>query len=190
MHKTVLLVIDFINDIVSPDGKNVALATYLKEHKVMENVTRVIESARHHHVPIIFVKVGFSANYAECPPNSPVFSKIKELGMLKLNTPGTEFDKALNVQPTDLVIVKPRISAFYSTPLEAFLRAHQVQHIVIAGVSTDMAVQSTAREAHDRDYNVTVVGNACGAASREVHEFALKLLPRVANVVEVRDLKF
>jgi len=51
-----------------------------------------------------------------------------------------------------------------------------------------MAVQTTAREAHDRDYQVGIIADACGAASLELHEGALKSLQRLAKVITANQL--
>ncbi len=183
MKKTALLVLDFINDIVHPEGKIAGSANFIKEHHVFEKANKVIAFARQHTIPIVFVKVGFSQGHAECPENSPIFGGAKKLQALQLNTWGTEFYAGIDVQPQDLMMVKHRVSAFYGTALEAFLRANKIEDLIIIGVSTDMAVQTTAREAHDRDYQVTIVADACAAGNQENHDDALRLVGRVAKVV-------
>ena len=187
--KTALLVLDFINDIVHPDGKIAASAGYVKKHQVISHANAVITFSRENNIPSAFVKVGFNFGYPECPENSPLFGRAKEFQALQLNTWGTEFHEALDVKPEDLVIIKHRVSAFYSTSLEAFLRANQTQNLILIGVSTDMAIQSTAREAHDRDYKVNIISDACGAASLEIHESALKLLQRIAVITSSNNIK-
>jgi len=189
MKNTALLAIDFINDIVHLKGKIIDTATFVERNNVIENANQVITFARQNNIPIGFVKVGFSANYLECPAHSPVFGKVKERNAFQLNTWGTEFHEKLDVTLNDFIIVKHRVSAFYATALEPFLRAHQIQNLIICGVSTDMAVQTTAREAHDKDYKVVIVSNACGAGSSEVHESTLKSLQRLAQVVKSIELK-
>lgn len=189
MKNTALLVIDFINDIVHPDGKIIETATFVEKHHVIENANRVIAFAREHKIPIAFVKVGFSESYLECPAHSPVFGQAKEFKAFQLNTWGTEFHEKLDVKPSDFVIIKNRISAFYATSLEPFLRANQIQNIILTGVSTDMAIQSTAREAHDRDYKVIIVSDACGASLEESHEFTLKELQRLSIITTTDKLK-
>lgn len=180
MNKTALLIIDYINDIAHAEGKISGSAAFIKEHNVIENVNRIITFSRQNKIPAVFIKVGFNRNYLECPENSPIFSNAKKQKALLLNTWGTEFYETLDRQPDDLIIIKHRVSAFYATPLEAFLHANHIQNLLIAGVSTDMAVQTTAREAHDHDYKVFVVADACAAASEEVHEMTLKLMQRIA----------
>lgn len=188
MKNTALLVIDFINDIVHPKGKITATATFVEKNKVIENANRVIAFARKNNIAIAFVKVGFSAGYVECPSHSPIFGKAKEWKAFQLNTWGTDFYEKLDVQTTDFVIVKHRVSAFYATALEPFLRANQIQNLILTGVSTDMAIQTTAREAHDRDYRVIIVGDACGAGSEESHQFTLKELQRIAEITIATNL--
>ena len=177
-----MLALDFINDIVHVKGKFTATAEFVKKHQVIEAANKTIDFARKNQILCLFVKVGFSSDYLECPPNSPVFGKAKELQALKLNTWGTEFHENLSIQSSDAVIVKHRVSAFYATSLETFLRANRIQYLILLGVSTDMAVQTTAREAHDRDYQVTLVSDACGASSEELHQNSLKLLERIATI--------
>lgn len=188
MSRTALLVLDFINDIVHLEGKFTATAKFVHEHHVMDHANQVIAFARKKHIPVLVVRVGFSPGYLECPSNSPLFGKAKEYKALALNTWGTEFHEKMDIQPQDLIITKHRVNAFYATPLEAFLRANQVQHLILTGVSTDMAVQTTARDAHDRDYLVTIVSDACGAGSMESHTFTLKELEQVATVIKSNEL--
>lgn len=186
--KTALLVLDLINDIIHPNGKIAAAADLVNQYQVIDHANRVIAVARENNLPIVFVKVGFHAGYPECSETSPVFNRAKELGALQLNTWGTEFHEAVNITRDDVVITKHRISAFYATALEAILRANQIEDLLILGVSTDMAVQTTAREAHDRDYKVTIVSDACCASSLETHENTLKLLQKIATTIKSDDL--
>jgi nicotinamidase-related amidase len=188
MDKTALLVIDFINDIVHSDGKIAGSAAYIKKYKVIEHANKAIAAAREQKIPIFFVKVGFSSNYLECPMHSPLFRRAKEFKALQLNSWGTEFHETLNFQSSDNVIVKHRVSAFYATDLETYLRANQIQKLYLCGVSTDMTIQTTAREAHDRDYKVAVIKDACGAMTEELHENTIKSLERIAMISTTEQL--
>lgn len=183
MNRTALIVLDFINDIVDLNGKFTATATFVHEHCVINRANEVISHARKHAILPIFVRVGFSEGYPELPIQSPLFGKAKEYNALALNSWGTEFHKTLNFQQSDLVVTKHRVNAFYATSLEAILRANHIQHLIVIGVSTDLAVQTTVRDAHDRDYSVTVISDACGAGSMEVHSSTVRELAHVAKVV-------
>lgn len=186
--KTTLLIIDFINDIVHPKGKRSATATYVADNDVMQFANEAIAIARKNVIPIIHVKVGFSPSYIECPLNSPLFGKSKKDKALQLGEWGTEFHETMDVQDSDTIIIKHRVSALYATPLETILKANQIDTVIVCGVSTNMAVDTITRELHDRDYKVIVVKDACGAATKEAHEATLKTLSRIATVCNTREL--
>lgn len=188
--KTALLVLDLINDIVDAQGKLAGggTAAHARSRDLLRHVNAVIGHARASQWPVIFVKVGFSEGYAEHPGESPFFGKAKAAGALALERWGTDFMQGLDVRPSDSVVVKHRISAFYGTPLETILRANRIERLVLTGVSTTWAVESTARDAHDRDYQVIVVEDACAARSAEDHAHALGNLAAIATVTSVDGL--
>lgn len=171
-----------INDIINKDGKIPSCAKTVEEHNVIENINRHLEDARNSGVQVVHVKVGFNSNYSELPKSSPVFGNINKLEAFKLNTWGTEFHKDIDIQPEDKTVIKHRISAFYCTDLETVLRANSIDTLYLAGVSTNMAVELTAREAHDRDYKVVILSNACASQTDELHEISLKIMSRFAEV--------
>ena len=127
--------------------------------------------------------MGFSQDYVECPTASPLFSYVQQAKALQLNTWGTELDSHLDVRENDVMITKHRVSAFYATPLQAILTARKIQQVMLCGVSTDFAVQTTAREAHDRDYRVIIVQDACAANSVEEHNNTIQLLGKFCMLV-------
>lgn len=183
-----LLVIDFINEIVHKDGKfGQYNAPYCTEHNVLENANKAIKAARKNHIPIAHVKVGFSKSYLECPESSPIFSNAKKFKALELDTWATEFHELMDVKDQDYVITKHRISAFYNTDLECVLRANRINEIIIIGVATHMTVELTAREAHDRDYIVTVLEDACGDGDLETHITSINSIRNIATVDLVMD---
>ncbi len=189
--KTALIVLDLINDIVHPEGKLAGGGTAAQAgaRDLLARANAVIAYARESQWPVIFVKVGFSGNYAEHPGDSPFFGRARAAGALALGTWGTEFAEGLDVLPTDSVVVKHRISAFYGTSLEAILRANHIEVVVLIGVSTTWAVEATARDAHDRDYQVIVVEDACAARTDEDHRNALKNIGAIARVMTFDEIK-
>jgi nicotinamidase-related amidase len=183
--KTALITIDFINDIVHPDGKIPSCAAMVAQREVLARTNRAIAWARAHAVPVVHVKVGFHPDYANCPSGSPVFGSAARLQALQLGGWGCELHAALDVQPQDFIDVKSRVSIFYGTRLESLLRARRIEHLVLAGVSSNMAVEMAAREAHDRDYQATVLADCCAAASAELHAQCMSgTLARLAHVID------
>lgn len=187
--KPCLLVIDFINEIVHENGKAPSSADYVKTYDVISKANQAIQIARSHGSLIIFVKVAFSPEYFELPGHSPLFSKALSKDAFKIGDWGTEFYEHLDYKKTDAMFIKPRVSAFYATPLEAFLRAKQIDTLFLCGVSTNNAIQSTARDAHDRDYQVIVLQDACGAKDKHTHENSITLLKDISNVITVDHLE-
>jgi nicotinamidase-related amidase len=185
---TTLIVLDLENDLIHPEGKLPLNAKMVVENGVIAKTNAAIQWARQLNALVIFVRVGFSQDYVECPTTSPLFSYVQQAQALQLNSWGTEFDKNLDVRENDIIITKHRISAFYVTKLQAILSARQIQQVLLCGVSTDFAVQTTAREAHDRDYRVSIVKDACAANSIEEHCNTLQLLSKFCTMVDSNNL--
>ena len=78
--------------------------------------------------------------------------------------------------PGETVIDKPGFGAFYTTDLELILRTQGISHLTIAGVTTDLCVHSTLREAVDRGFDCTTVGDACAAGDPDLHEAMLAFI--------------
>lgn len=186
-----LLVMDMINDLVSERGGGAnTYVPQMQERHVMANTRAAIDKARAAGAFIGYVRVGFSPDYRECPPNSPVFSGARTSGKFKLGSWGTEVHPDLRPHESDFDIVKHRVSPFYGTSLEPILRARNVTHLFLAGVSTNGVVHTGAREAHDRDYACTVLEDCCAGASTEEHEYALKCVARFSAIQKSSEVSF
>jgi nicotinamidase-related amidase len=84
--------------------------------------------------------------------------------------------------PSDLPVEKVGYDAFYQTRLEWILRRAGIRHLLVAGIVTNGGVASTVRGAHVREFEVTVLEDACAAFSRQVHEVAIEALRPVAQI--------
>lgn len=183
MSDSALLVIDFINDIAHPKGKIARSAERIEKNQVIEKSNAAIAHARKMNYLLIFVKVGFHPGYLDCPKMSPLFGAAAQHGALLLDSWGTEFHEKLEFQKSDLVVIKHRVNVFYSTPLEAILRAQNIQRLILTGVATNMAIEHTARDAHDRDYSVVILKDACETASEEAHKAALESMSHFCKII-------
>lgn len=191
MSQSVLLVMDMINDLIHPDGPNgTTYAPIIASRHVIKNTQAVIRKAREAGVRIGFVRLGFSADYAQCPPGSPVFSAAPGRGLFKLGSWGTEVHAALAPQPHDLDIVKHRVSPFYGTALEPTLRALGTKRLYLTGVSTNGVVHTGLREGHDRDYACMVVEDCCAGASEEEHRNAISCMRRFGQIQLSSEVNF
>lgn len=88
----------------------------------------------------------------------------------------------------DVSVWKVAYSAFFNTQLDCVLRRAGISSVVVAGIVTNGGVASTVRDAHMRDYHVTVLADGCAAPTPAMHEAALADLRTVAEVVSCQDL--
>ena len=189
---SVYLVLDMQNDLVADDGANgkTPLGEQVRSRGVVEKTAAAIEKARAAGAAIGFVRVGFSANYAECPAGSPIFGPAKANGLFRLGTKGTEIHPRLGMRAGDWLVTKHRVSPFYATDLDAYLRANGIQRIFCSGVSTQAVVQATVRDGHDRDYAMVLLEDCCAAHSAEEHRNSIGSLGRFCKVITSSQVEF
>lgn len=188
--KSALICIDFINEIVSQEGK-LAGKGYHDFVRAHDTLSRVAKAQRHFRAAgelVVHVRLAFSLNYAEHSDRSVLLGKAREFGILQVGKWGTEFPANVAPLESDVILTKHRISAFFGTSLDAILRARGIEQVYIAGVATDLAVQSAARDAHDRDYGVTVLSDCCAATSDTDHDSSLTTLRKIASVSILSEL--
>ena len=192
MTKTVYLVLDMENDLVHDDGPNgkTPLGEQVRSRGIIAKTAAAIQKARAAGAVVGYVRVGFSPEYQECPRNSPVFAGAPKNGLFKLGSWGAEVHSALAPQAGDLMVVKHRVSPFYSTTLEAQLRAQGITRIVCSGVSTQAVVQATVRDGHDRDYEMVVLEDCCAAHSAEEHRNSIGSIARFCTVATSDQASF
>lgn len=189
---TGLLLIDFINEIVDPKGKlsGKGYSDFVARHGTLSKAHSLLSSARSEGIPIFHVRICFSPNYVEQPELSPLFGSARKFGAFQAGTWATEFHPKVAPEAHEVVLEKHRVSAFYGTSLDLVLRNQGIQNLLICGVATDLAVQSAVRDAHDRDYIVTVVSDCCGAANEEDHEQSLRILAKIAKTTTFGEVSF
>ncbi|HTH29139.1 MAG TPA: cysteine hydrolase [Sphingobium sp.] len=191
MKKTLFLVMDMMNDLVAEDGFSAkGYGVQVKERNVLENTAKAIAAARKAGVKVGYVRVGFSSDYRECPPASPIFSGARNNKIFQLGTWGTEVHPALAPQEGDFDIVKHRVSPFYGTALEPILRANGIERLVLCGVSTNGVVHSGARDGHDRDYEIVILEDCCAGVTADEHMHAIACLGRYASIVSSSEFDF
>lgn len=192
MTQSVYLVLDMQNELVHEDGPAAKgpMGALLKERRTIENTQLAIERARAAGVRVGFVRVGFSEDYRECPKNSPLFGGAPKIGMFKLGTWGTEIHPGLEQRPEDLQIVKHRVSPFYATTLMAQLSALGIRRIYCSGVATQAVVQACVRDAHDRDFEVVVIEDACCTHSEQEHNNSIQSIARFCTVDKAATVNF
>src|SRR5579871_263304 len=158
---TALLIMDIQPTTMGMLGDNAsALTTTLK---------KAIAAARKAAIPVFYIVVGFRKGIPEITADT----RNKSFAALRTAAwPGIEnpvVDPSVEPLPGEIVITKRRVSAFAGSDLEVILRGHRIDHLVLTGISTSGVVLSTLREAADKDYQLTVLSDACADRDPEVH---------------------
>ena len=101
----------------------------------------------------------------------------------------SEIVPELGPREGDLLVTKRQWGAFYGTDLEMQLRRRGVRTIVLGGIATNFGVESTARDAWERGYEIVFVEDATAALSPEAHAFAFTtIFPRLGRIRTSNDL--
>lgn len=150
----------------------------------IKNISSAIDCARKNAIPVIFVVVGFRPSFPEVSDRNKLFSSIKEGRAQAMVNP----KPVIELLGEDILVVKRRVSAFSGSDLEVILRAKNINHLVLTGITTSGVVLSTVREAADKDYGITVIGDLCADSKKDVHDILLeKIFPWQAEVTTCEE---
>lgn len=179
MNKPALLVMDVQNGIVDRFQDN---------PEPLRAVQKSVEAARKYNIPVVFIRVAFSAGYPEISPSNKAFAQIARFGGMTVEDHGTQIHDSVRPMNGEAVVTKYRVSAFAGSNLEVILRAQQIGTLVLTGIATSGVVLSTLREAADKDFAIQVLADACADQDPEVHRLLVeKVFPRQAEVLTVDD---
>jgi ureidoacrylate peracid hydrolase len=150
-----LLVIDVQGEYFDADGP--AYVEHARD--IVGRVNRLVDVFRAEGLPIVFLKHAHRADGSDAGRMGD-FSAPGEEDAFVEGTPRVELIPELHVEPGDVIIVKRRYSAFLGTDLEAVLHTAGVRAVVICGLMTSFCCETTARDAHGRDYEVLFAADA------------------------------
>ena len=169
---TALVVIDLQKGIVS---------RALEPHTSAEVVTRSVQMAKALRAQgglVVWVRVAIGEILS-----LPVDAPMRDPNAPPPPAEASELIAELERQPEDVVITKRQWGAFYGTELEQMLRRHGVKTILMAGIATNMGVESTARAAFDQGYELVFVEDAMATMKAEMHRFSTEtIFPRMGRV--------
>lgn len=154
---------------------------------VVPNVRCLLDAFRGTVGKVVHVRIG-----AQHPDASDAPLHMRRLFRDLANHAGSpehEFVDGVTPAPGESIVTKTTNGAFASTGIDSLLRALDIRQLYLAGVSTNMCVDATGREAADRGYAVTLVEDACGSTHADLHEATMRnfvrLFGRVATTAEV-----
>ena len=152
---------------------------------VVSRAARLAEKFRAHKAPVVMVRVGWSKDFGEAL-KQPVDAAVAAHA---LPDEWWHYPVALGKRDSDIEVTKRQWGAFYGTDLELQLRRRGIDTIVLCGISTNIGVESTARNAWELGFSLVIAEDACSATTREQHQASMThIFPRIARVRSTEEI--
>ena len=187
-----LVIIDMQRDFLEPGGFGESLGNEVSRLQAIVPAVKALQAAfRAQNMTIIQTKEGHKADLSDCPVSKKARGNgtltIGDKGpmgrILVLGEPGNDIIEALQPQPGEVVIAKPGKGAFYQTKLTNILEEKKITHLIFTGVTTEVCVQSTMREANDRGYECLLVEDATESYFPEFKQATLEMIRAQGGIV-------
>lgn len=189
---TAVIMIDMQRDFMEPGGFGASLGNDVSLlQAAVPGALRLLSLARHLGLLIVHTREAHQADLSDCPPaklnrgNPGVrIGDQGPMGRILINgEPGADYIDALRPQSGEIDLVKPGKGAFYATPLQSILDQRDITHLLIAGVTTEVCVQTTMREANDRGYVCLLVEDATASYFPEFKQAAIEMMIAQGGIV-------
>jgi nicotinamidase-related amidase len=182
---TALVVIDMQRDFLEPGGFGALLGNDVSLlSSAIEPLRVVLAAARELGMLVIHTREGHRPDLTDCPPSKLARGGL-EVGIgdvgpngriLVRGERGHDIVDALAPAPGEVVLDKPGKGSFCATDLELILRNQGITSLIVTGVTTEVCVHTTVREANDRGFECLVLSDCCGSYFPEFHEVALRMI--------------
>jgi len=182
---TALVMIDFQRDFVDPGGFGEALGNDVSLlRRAVAPAERVLRAARARRLMVIHTREGHRPDLTDCPPAKKARGRLT-LGIgdpgpmgriLVRGEEGHDIVKELYPEPGEPVVDKPGKGAFFATDLDGILKNRGIRQLVVCGVTTEVCVNTTVREANDRGYDCLVLEDCVASYFPEFQKAALAMV--------------
>lgn len=185
LARTALAIIDMQRDFLEPGGFGETLGNDVSRLQAAVGPCRaMLDAARALGMLVVHTREGHRPDLSDAPPAKVMRGapslRIGAPGpmgrILIRGEPGHEIVPALAPKTGEPVIDKPGKGAFHATELEQVLRVRGIETLLVCGVTTEVCVHTTVREANDRGYRAVVLGDCCASYFPEFHEVGLRMI--------------
>ena len=174
--KTALVLVHWQKEIAAPGGRNSEdMPQRLLAMGTIDRTQAVLSATRKNGMLVVYVNGVHRPGYPELAARTvPLAKMLMERGSMLLGTPGVEVIDQLKPVDGDIVIENHSSSSFCSTCLDLVLRARGITNIVLTGIATHVAIESTARDGFNMGYTVYTLEDCCTSTSQEIHDWTIK----------------
>src|ERR1700742_3343029 len=182
---TALVIIDMQRDFMEPGGFGETLGNDVSQlARAVKPIASLLEVSRDAGILVVHTREGHLPDLSDAPP-----AKVERgAPSLRIGDPGPmgrilirgeaghDIIPALYPLDSEIVIDKPGKGAFYATELGDVLKTYGIENLLVCGVTTEVCVNTTVREANDRGYRCVVISDGCASYFPEFHEMGLKMI--------------
>jgi biuret amidohydrolase len=185
LRRTALVVIDMQRDFLEPGGFGETLGNDVSLlNRAVKPIRSLLDAWRRRELLVIHTREGHRPDLTDAPrakiergsPKLRIGSPGPMGRILIRGEKGHDIVPELYPQAGEPVVDKPGKGAFYATDLQSILQHRGIEDLVVCGVTTEVCVHTTVREANDRGYRCLVPGDCCGSYFPEFHEVGLRMI--------------
>jgi nicotinamidase-related amidase len=183
-RRTAVLGIHWQVDAVKPEGiLGPTFAAMVAQTGVVERTRQVFQAARKAGMTIVFVNVAYHPKHADLVRNNALFNAVAQKNGFVRGTRGVQIIEELAKEADDFIVEHSRIGSFHGSDLASILAARDVKTVVATGIATNVAVDTTIREAVQLGFDAILLEDCCTSASPAHHDAALLTMRVLATQV-------